>query len=290
VSEATVELALGTVQMGLAYGVAGRGEAVPATEAQDILECAWENGIRVLDTAPVYGDIEERLPGLMRHRAFNVVSKIPPLPAAVDDAAARKFVRDAVERSRQRLGARLNTLLFHRATDLLGSSTAPFDAARDAAGPAVRVGVSCYSPDEAIAARERLPVEAVQLPGNALDQRLARAGVVDRLDGVEIHLRSAFLQGLLLMPIELALRRVPLAANALARWQQYCRARALSPLAAALGAARQLPGVRYCVVGVDRAQQLAEICEAWRASQSPDAAALACDDERVIDPRLWAAA
>jgi aryl-alcohol dehydrogenase-like predicted oxidoreductase len=285
-----VELALGTVQMGLAYGVAGRGEAVPAAEAEDILECAWENGIRVLDTAPVYGDIEERLVGLMRQRAFNVVSKIPPLPDGVDATRAGDFVRAAVERSRQRLGSRLGTLLFHRATDLLGPTAAPFDAARDAAGTAVRIGVSCYSPREAVAVRERVPVEAVQLPGNALDQRLAQSGVAESLQGVEVHLRSAFLQGLLLMPLDLALRRVPLAAAALARWQQYCRARALSPLAAALGAARQLPGVRYCVVGVDRVQQLEEICVAWRDSQSPDSAALACDDERVIDPRLWAAA
>ena len=83
-----VELALGTVQFGLTYGVAGRGEPVPEREIKDILALAWRAGVRTLDTASAYGDIEERLGGLMRDRAFKVTSKIPALPCTGATAAA----------------------------------------------------------------------------------------------------------------------------------------------------------------------------------------------------------
>jgi aryl-alcohol dehydrogenase-like predicted oxidoreductase len=286
----TPELALGTVQFGIAYGVAGRAEAVPPAEARVILERAWQEGIRVLDTAPVYGDIEERLADLAGSHDFTIVSKVPPLPAGVDAEGAADFVRESVERSRSRLGRRLRVLLFHRGIDLCGEHGAhAFAAAREAAGE-VRIGASVYSPAEALAIRARLPVDVLQLPGNALDQRLAETGVAARLAGVELHLRSVFLQGLLLMPVDEAARRVPAARNALANWTRFCRARGVAPLSAALGAARALPGVRHCVVGVDRVSQLEEICAAWRAAPDLQALELATADERVIDPRRWEAA
>ena len=64
----------------MTYGVAGRGEPVPEARSRTSSRSRWRAGVRTLDTASAYGDIEERLGGLMRDRAFKVTSKIPALP------------------------------------------------------------------------------------------------------------------------------------------------------------------------------------------------------------------
>jgi aryl-alcohol dehydrogenase-like predicted oxidoreductase len=286
----TVKLVLGSVQFGLAYGVAGRGEPVPAGETREVLAVAWDGGIRLIDTAPVYGDIEERLRELCGAHEFEFVSKIPALPAEAG-ADVATFVRESIERSRRRLGDGLRTLLFHRGEDLAAADGARAWQAAAAAleGSGIRLGGSFYSPASAAAARAKLPLAVAQLPGNVLDQRLATPTAAG-LAGVEIHLRSVFLQGLLLDPPESSLRRIPNAAAPLAAWRAWCAQRNLSPLSAALAVARGLPRVSCCLVGVDRVAQLREILAAWRAAVPLTAPALACDDEDVIDPRRWKAA
>jgi aryl-alcohol dehydrogenase-like predicted oxidoreductase len=279
-------LALGTVQFGMNYGIAGRGEAVPATEVRDILGLAWEAGIRTLDTASAYGDIEERLGELIGGRDYRVVSKIPAF-AHADNLSAASFVRNAVSTIRARLGERLEALLFHRGDDLNGPlGDSMWDAAIEAIGSsATRLGVSCYTPAEVVVLSKRFPIAVTQIPGSALDQRLYRCP----LDQQEVHLRSIFLQGLLLLTEEEAAARAPRVGPAIAQWHRWCGERGITPLRAALGIAKGLPGVRYCVVGVDRAAHLEEIVNAWStvpALQAPD---LASDDIEVIDPRRWRA-
>lgn len=285
----SVELALGTVQFGTAYGVAGRGEAVPEHEVQAILATAWEAGIRLLDTAPGYGDIEQRLDQLAGELRFAVVSKVPALPRDASYGEVSEFVASSIGRSLERLGGRLEAILFHRGEDLLEQQgEAAWRAAHAAIAKAnIRLGASCYAPEVAVAIHQRFAVPVVQLPGNALDQRLAQPQAEDALRGVEVHLRSVFLQGLLLMPTARAVARIPVSAAALAAWHQWCAQRSVEPLQAALGVAKSLPNVRYCIVGVDRREQLEAVIAAWRRAQPQRSAATATVDAAVIDPRSW---
>ena len=286
---AAVELALGTAQFGMTYGIAGRGSAVPPREIREIVACAAGFGIRAIDTAPAYGDIEERLSAYLGELFFQVISKIPALPALSTAAEAAGFVERSIRTSRKRLGSSLGTVLFHRGADLLEQyGDEIWRAASDEASrTGVRLGVSCYAPSEAIAIREKFPVAVVQLPGNALDQRLRLNGAGIRLAEVEVHLRSVFLQGLLLLPQATAAARVPRAAQPLAAWTAWLGEHGIDALHGALGVAKSLPGIRYCVVGVDRRSQLEEIAAAWQDS-APLAAAISTDDLDVIDPRRWA--
>ena len=286
---AEVSLALGTVQFGTAYGIAGRGAPVPAVEVREILENAWQLGVRTIDTAPVYGDIEQRLVDLAGSHAFRIISKIPSIPTPLEPERIRRFVVQCISRSRQRLGDRLHTILFHRAADLQGTFGAQAweIAWQEVSKFGIRLGVSCYSPEEADSIRQLYPIEVVQLPGNALDQRLASSSVRCGLGAVEVHLRSVFLQGLLLLPLECAVQRVPRAAIALKNWARWCTDHDIAPLNAALGAAKSIPGVKCCVIGVDRPSQLEELTTAWDESRSMDFTSLACTDLDVIDPRRW---
>lgn len=282
-----MKLALGTVQFGLPYGVAGRDAAVPEREATAILERAHAWGIRCLDTAAAYGDIEARLVRLVQDRDFRVISKLPALPAGSKPHEVESWVRDSIDRSRERLGNHLDALLFHRAEDLLDIHGDRLWAAASAHATklGIKLGVSCYGAATLAQVRARYPVQLAQVPGNAFDQSIRT--LAGKFDDVEIHLRSAFLQGLLLMPEEAAARRVPPAAAALGHWHAWCRRHHIAPLNAALAIAKGLPGASHCVVGVDDLAQFEAIAVAWRDAAARDAPELAVDDERVVDPRCW---
>lgn len=290
-NNSNAELMLGTAQFGLSYGVAGRGEPIPENEVRIILRRAFELGIRALDTAAVYGDIEQRLLRLADGCEFLVVSKIPKIPNIAEPEAIA-WAQEALLSSVRRLGPLLKGVLFHSAEDLVRPDAhILWDTSSEVAhSNGIRLGVSCYDPQTLLQLLARdLPITIAQLPGNALDQRLGdidNASIGDAWP--EIHVRSVFLQGLLLMPESQATQKIPAAAGALRCWHDWCAAREMTPLACALAIAKGLPRVRYCVVGVNSVEQLEEIATHWRTVPAIRAHELSTRQLEIIDPRRWA--
>jgi aryl-alcohol dehydrogenase-like predicted oxidoreductase len=279
-------LALGTVQFGIAYGIAGRAEPVQEAAVRDILSLASAVGVTRLDTAAAYGDIEERLARLVGDLPFSIVSKIPALPEGLTSAQRLDFVEASIRRSHDRLGGLLCGLLFH---DGALFSSPGEDALWDRAASLcaqlnIQLGVSGYDPAATAKLAARLPLAMTQLPANAFDQRIIAAA--SGLKGCETTLRSIFLQGLLLMPQDEAAKRLPASAAAIAAWHRWCAAQGLAPLQGAIAAARSLPA-SFCVVGVDDAAQFEEIAGAWAGSSPRSVPELATDDPAIIDPRAW---
>jgi aryl-alcohol dehydrogenase-like predicted oxidoreductase len=189
---------------------------VSGEETAAILKHARAAGLDTLDTAIAYGEAEQRL-GAIGVGQWQVISKLPPVPDGCADVAA--WVRDCVRGSLQRLKvAALHGLLLHRSQDLLGSSGAALSvalAATKSAGLVAKLGVSIYAPEELDDLASRMQLDVVQAPLSIVDRRLASSGWLARLHaaGTEVHVRSVFLQGLLLMDPGLRPARF-------ARWQQ----------------------------------------------------------------------
>ena len=282
-------LALGTAQFGLRYGVANRSGQVSQAEVSGILQDAAAGGIDTVDTAIAYGSSEASL-GVAGVSAFRVVSKLPPLPADTPDVVA--WVRTHVVASLERLQIpQLDALLLHRCDDLTDARGAECRLALlqvKEAGMAKAVGVSIYAPDELDRLWDVWKPDVIQAPFNVLDRRLVHSGWLDRLNdcGVVVHVRSAFLQGLLLMepknrPAWFAPWR-----SLLDDWSAWCASEQVTPLQAALAFARSQPGIARVVVGVDSRQHLAQILQATGKTLAfPEA--LFCTDRELIEPSRW---
>lgn len=269
-------LALGTVQFGLAYGVSGRTKPVSEVEVREILKFAHSVGIQRLDTAPSYGDIERRLIKLAGDLDFEIVSKIAPRC----QGATTESVRNAIAQSVCHLGERLKGIIFHNAEDMEAHWV---EAHAYASENNIFLGASYYDPTAVIKDASKYSGFAMaQVPGNAFDQRAAAIHLPD----VEITLRSAFLQGLLLVPLKDAINRVPAAKQALARWHRWCSDRGGDPLVLALGLAKGLKP-DYVVVGVDNLRHFEEILTAWGDAPVIKAPELALNQPSIIDPREW---
>lgn len=284
------KLALGCAQFGLAYGVASSGGRVSATAAQAILEHALLSGMDTLDTAIAYGDSESVL-GALGVEAWKVVTKIPAVPDGCSDIDC--WVRGQVQESLHRLGlTRLYGLLLHRPGQLLESTGPALHAtlhSLKAEGLVSKIGVSVYGPSELDVLFGKYTFDLVQAPLNILDRRLVESGWADRLKsaGVEIHARSLFLQGLLLMPAEMRPQKFERWADIWVEWQDWLKATGLSPLQACLRYATALECIDRAVVGVDTVWQLKQIVGAIDCILPSMPEFQPLQDDRLINPSNW---
>lgn len=301
-------LGLGTAQFGLDYGIANSAGKTPVDEVRRILAEAGGAGIRLVDTAALYGESEEALGrALPASHAFRVVTKTPKFPGGFGAAEARTL-EDTLAASLRKLGLpRAYALLAHQADDLLGRDGDRFMEALlelKARGLVEKVGASVYTPSQVDALLGRHRIDAIQVPFNLLDQRLVRGGQLRALrrSGVEIHARSIFLQGVILMDLSALPAFLQPVRPVLARFRAEAAARGLDPLQAALAFALGREEISHSLVGVCDLAQLKEILAAAGTALAaigrvdgpgaggaglPDWAEFHCDEERCVNPALW---
>jgi len=285
-----MRLALGTVQFGLQYGIANQAGQMSRDQARSMLMLAADQGIDTLDTAIAYGESETRL-GELGVGSFKTITKLPAFPEGLADVTS--WVQSQVHSSMGRLGvSTLYGLLLHRSEQLLGlQGSALFQAlqALKASGKVQKIGVSIYSPRELDAIYPAFPLDLVQAPFNLVDRRLQSSGWLQRLKaaGVEVHTRSAFLQGLLLMPVAERPTKFSAWSEIWASWQHWLVGRNISPAQACLGFALAQPDIDRVVVGADSLKQLQQLIDAASAPVLSDFPDLDCDDEALINPSQW---
>ncbi|WP_300408360.1 aldo/keto reductase [uncultured Psychrobacter sp.] len=286
------KLILGTVQFGQPYGVANPNGQVPKDDLQQILEKAHQLNITTLDTAIAYGESEKVL-GQQDLQDFKVISKLFKIPDNCSDIT--DWVEQQVQGSLARLQVdSLEGLLLHRPAQLLGNGGQELYQAIQclkARGVVKRIGLSMYGYEELHDIIDNIDADfdIIQAPMNLFDRRLDSSGLLKKLKnrGIEVHARSAFLQGLLLMSKE----NIP---SYFAPWQdkfdsyhQWLSINNISALEACLGYLNQHPDIDKIVVGVDSLAQLNEIATAMDAQINAPPLDIQSVDEGLINPSRW---
>lgn len=284
------KIALGTVQFGVPYGIANTTGLVPVSEVEKILELSLSFGIEVLDTAINYGRSETIL-GQIGVERWKIISKLPSIPEGCVDILG--WVRMEVEQSLLRLRvSMLHGLLLHNPSDLVGTNSSSLISALmnlKSAGLVEKIGISVYRPNEIEAAKVVSSLDIVQAPLNLIDQRLVRSGWLDKLanDGTDIYVRSAFLQGLLLMD---PASRPPYFSrwnDLLGRWDNWLSVNKMSAIDACLAYCFQFPGIQNVILGIDSVSQMQGILESLNHHKSKFPDFMFLDDPMLIEPFNW---
>ncbi|WP_164472797.1 aldo/keto reductase [Cohnella candidum] len=291
------KLGLGTVQFGLPYGVSNRQGQTAPEEVRAILETAQELGVRVLDTAVLYGESEEVLGSrLWGNHGFDIVTKMPSLLAAdggrFDAAEADRLLEQSLGRLRQ---PSVYGLLLHRAGDLLspqGDEIMEWLLGCRRRGLVEKVGVSVYAEDDVEGLAERYPLQLLQAPVNVFDQRLIRSGALRKCKerGIEVHARSVFLQGLLLMDKDEIPAYFRPYARHLEGYALFLQRTGLDAVEAALSYVDGLAEVDAFVCGVNDRAQLLQLAAALRNGlrrRSDEFAPFAARDPALLNPSQW---
>ncbi len=268
-NEKVSSLVLGTVQLGLDYGISNSSGKPSDKQAVELIEATWRGGISFFDTAQAYGDSEavlgKALNSLKIADSANLISKISPALSSKDFPA----ISASVEGSLNKLGMeQLWGLMLHRAEWLeewdggLGKTLK--NLRKD--GKVKYLGVSVYSPEEAERALQTDGIDIIQVPCSAWDQRMINSGIFSiagKMDKL-CFVRSVYLQGLLLMSPSQVEKKIPNAFRASEKWNSIAEKHAITraELAAKFAISLGLP----IVVGMDSSSQAKENLELFSKS------------------------
>jgi aryl-alcohol dehydrogenase-like predicted oxidoreductase len=292
-----MKLGLGTVQFGLDYGISNAAGVTISEDVEIILELAQRKGITLLDTAPVYGKSEEILGNnLSDKHNFCIATKTPSYRKIKIDKADGQYLKETFQISLSRLKqSSLYCLLVHHAEDLLSpNGNILWEAMEElkTAGLVKKIGVSVYSPEQIEKILAQYLPDVIQAPVNVLDQRLIKTGCLKQLkkQGIEVHSRSVFLQGLLLMPTTNLPTHFDPFRPLLESYHKTLQEYGISLLSAALGFVYGLPDIDHVLVGINNKRHLEEIIEAVNTLNSLkqiDFSKYTVTDELMINPSLW---
>lgn len=285
-------IGLGTAQWGMAYGVANIDGKTPPEEVARILAAGRAAGLRILDTAALYGEAELVL-GAQDLSGLQVVTKTPRYAHSPITDADAEDLKATLARSLERLRlSSAHALLAHHADDLLapgGERLIQTLVTLREEGQVQHIGVSVYDSGQIEAVLARFTPDLVQLPLNVFDQRLIVDGSLARLAalGVDIHVRSVFLQGLLLMPPDTVPAYFEPWRKRLHAWHAACNAQNVLPLHAALAFVCDRPEVTCCIIGVESQIQLEQTLAGLDSVPAFDASEFTCNDPALLNPAKW---
>ena len=295
------QFSLGTVQLGMDYGINNTQGKPKREQSFEILNTALRLGVNCLDTSVGYGDSErligEWLRGIPENDRPLIVTKVDRLDF-YSKAALRSSLRESLRISKTRLGLeRIPLLMIHNfdqyAEDPEEVSKA-FEELRTQ-GEIERWGISAYSRHEYRMLAES-SADAVQIPQNIFDWGQITGGGWDALarSGKIIYVRSVFLQGLVFMKPDRLPPQMAFAAPTLERFHSLCREFSMEPAILAISFVLSLPGVSSLVLGCERKEQVENdaelICKARHLTEKQMEQlrkAFEQVDPRVTDPGTW---
>lgn len=295
------KLTLGTVQLGLAYGIGNKTGKPDHAYSHQLLQLALDSGIKTLDTARDYGEAEQVIGRFENSNAFTVVSKFKLTNAALkSDRLAVREAKESVALSCRTLGmSRIPICLFHKDQYQSIEDTAriiPYVIEElKSDGLIARGGVSVYSPDELRYFSEWKSIQAVQVTLNVFDTRLLQDDLIAALvqHGVCVFARSVYLQGLVTMSPAEVPDRLSFARPFLHALEGIAAGAGISVKQLALSFVRDTPCVSSLVMG---AETLAQLEENITLLETPPLDAAIYDQVRkefanvplrLITPALW---
>jgi aryl-alcohol dehydrogenase-like predicted oxidoreductase len=283
------EIVLGTATFQDRYGISSTGNGWSRTDQKELLKSAVKLGIKYLDTSPSYGHAE-RIIGEMSKEGLKFESYTKY--SGINECDVSKVWESAKESLINLNTDRFSGFYFHNIEEMAKLPRVQlvnFAAEIRQQGIASKVGISVYTEKDVQKAIDILPgLDLLQVPENILDRRLMDSSLLQELHekGVEIHVRSVFLQGLLLMPERSIPKSLSGARQTILKLGNYAREREISVLDLCINYIRGLSWADKLVIGCLSTQQLTEICNFKKFkldySSLPDTL-----DSSLTDPRFW---
>jgi aryl-alcohol dehydrogenase-like predicted oxidoreductase len=244
------KIVLGTVQFGLQYGVNSAGR--PSQEAvKSILNEAAKGGITTLDTSSAYGNSEEILGECVTpEENFKIVSKYPKGETSVCEMFNSSLKRLKVDQ--------LYGYLLHH-FEVYKNNPSVWDEfmALKESGKVQKIGFSLYTPEELeFILKNKSPFDLIQVPFNIFDRKFLPYMKELHDKGVEIHVRSTFLQGLFFKDREALPEKLKPMKKYLLQLDEFSKQSGLSISEMALNYNLQNPYIDGVLIGVDNVEQL----------------------------------
>ena len=277
-----MKIALGTVQWGLNDGISNKQGIPSKDELNRILSFADKSGINLLDTASSYGNSEARIGDFSKNK-FNIVTKIG---ISENDISIKEKIKKSLKKLKSNS---VYGCLFHDTINFLKYPSAWNEIqVQKKEGLIKKIGFSLYNPQELEKLFELNYIpDLIQVPFNLIDRRFEPYLKELKNMDIEIHVRSIFLQGLLLnfkMMNEIKFSKWN---KIWWRYRNWLKSIGLSPLEACISHVLSFNDISNIVVGVDDLSQLKQIILASKRDTVKAPKSLISTDEKLINPLSW---
>ena len=284
------KIILGSANFEQTYGI--KKNFIRKSEIKKLFNLASKNKIKTIDTSPLYNK-SEKIIGLLNNNRFKIISKIPKPPKNIKRENIKKWLKQNVMISLKNLKIKkFECLLLHNANSLLyKNGDEIYKGIRNMKinGLTSKIGVSIYDFNVLDKILKKFKFNLIQAPFNILDQRLVEKGWLKKLKKrkIEVHARSIFLQGILLLKHNQLPKKLIKLSKKLMVWENWLKKNKFSSLQVCLSFVlnqRQLDGI---VVGYNNTNQLNQILKLKQIKNNFSLPNLNIKDKKLIDPREW---
>ncbi len=297
------KITLGTVQLGLDYGV-NNTEGKPSEEkAFEIIKTATKLGITAFDTASDYGTSEKVLGDYFRKNGFKnstIITKIGIRDKEkLSSLEVEKRLYEEVENSLSRLGYEsLPLVLLHNPKNLEDYFSDFERVLRKLQNEKLvkKFGVSIKEFSDLEMVLKSDLYNAIQCPLNVLNVKDANSGALKMLKekGIAVFIRSVFLQGLLFKDVNTLPSGVLQGAKEpLLKLRKIAEEENLSVAGLAISYIRDLEGVVSLVMGAENEDQVKEnasligVKKLSSTTREKIYSAFYDIDSKILKPWLW---
>lgn len=295
-----MKLCLGTVQFGMNYGL-NQKKQPPLDYSIKCLDYATQNGISAIDTAEAYGSAEQIVGCFLSKQTINrnkLFISTKMLPNSLDDIRPEQYanvIKTHLEKSLRRLQTDyVDAFYFHSSRYAFQPQMIEALKTVKTEGYTRKIGISIYDPEEALACADNPYIDIIQAPYNVFDHRLKDSNALNALNqaNIAVHVRSAFLQGLILMEEDTIPSYLADAKPKIREIKALCRKVNITRVALAISYVKRENSIAQLVFGVHSMDQLKENITLFDKSVSEDvlaeAEALLADmPTSVVMPSLW---
>ena len=284
------KIILGSANFDQIYGI--KKNFIKKSEIKKLFDLALKNKIKTIDTSPLYNK-SEKIIGLLNNNRFKIISKIPKPPKNIKRENIKKWLKQNVMISLKNLKIKkFECLLLHNANSLLcKNGDEIYKGIRNMKinGLTSKIGVSIYDFNVLDKILKKFKFNLIQAPFNILDQRLVDKGWLKKLKKrkIEVHARSIFLQGILLLKHNQLPKKLIKLSKKLVMWENWLKKNKFSSLQVCLSFVlnqHQLDGI---VVGYSNINQLNQILKLKQIKNNFSLPNLNIKDKKLIDPREW---
>ena len=285
-----MKIALGTANFGQKYGLT-RKNINSNKEIEKILKFSNKSIIKLIDTSDNYGSSETLL-GNNNLKSFKIITKLKISVNEKKSDNLENIVFKKIEDSLSKLNIKkLYAILLHNSDDLKGDKEHKLIKVLKKLKKknlVSKIGVSIYDPKELDFIWPFWKPDIVQCPFNIVDKRIYESGWLNKLkrNKIEIHVRSIFLQGLLLKDKKSIPKKFKNCENIFKKLGNYCKNKNISKMQACINFIKSFKKISYVIIGFENIDQIKKTIKYFNKNQKKYPS-LICNDAKLINPRLW---
>jgi aryl-alcohol dehydrogenase-like predicted oxidoreductase len=283
-----MKLVIGSAQLGMNYGLFNN-KKISVKEFKKIEKLVLKSKINFIDTATSYGE-SEKIIGNSKLKNLHVITKIK-LPNK-KNINIKSWLLKEISKSLSKLKIKkIYGVLIHNYKDLLGKHGKNYlFSLQELKRKNIikKIGISIYEPQEIKKFWKFWKPDLIQVPFNALDNRILVSGWINILKKfkVKIFARSIFLQGLLINEDSSfgVNKNYKIILNKFKNW---CCRNDVSLIKGCMHFVKQFKNIDYLVVGFNNYNQLREIIDVFKKKQIIVPKKFSTSKINLIDPRKW---